>query len=115
MRALFAKLSQDYDFILVDSPPLVPVSDAMLLDKLTGGMLMVVAAERTRKRDLAAALKSLETIGAHVSGFAWNFVTPSRDDARRYGYYSYGGSRTPAKGDPADVNPPSGHRSAART
>ena len=43
MRALFDKLSQDYDFILVDSPPLVPVSDAMLLDKLTGGMLMVVA------------------------------------------------------------------------
>ena len=86
MHALFSKLSQEFDFILVDSPPLVPVIDAVLIDKLTGGMLVVVAANRLRKRDLSNALKSLETIGAHVSGFAWNFVTQS-SDADRYGYY----------------------------
>ena len=90
MQALFSELSQHYDFILVDSSPLVPVIDAVLLDKLTGGMLMVVASSRTKKRDLAHALKSLETIGANVSGFAWNFVTPSRSDGARYRYYGYG-------------------------
>jgi len=55
MQALFSELSQHYDFILVDSSPLVPVIDAVLLDKLTGGMLMVVASSRTKKRDLAHA------------------------------------------------------------
>ena len=86
MHALFSKLSQEFDFILVDSPPLVPVIDPVLIDKLTGGMLVVVGANRLRKRDLSNALKSLETIGAQVSGFAWNFVTQS-SDADRYGYY----------------------------
>ena len=86
---LFDQLSEDYDFILVDSPPLVPVVDAVLLDKLTGGMLMVVASNRTKKRYLASALRSLETVGANVSGFAWNFVSTSRSDGGSYGYYRY--------------------------
>jgi capsular exopolysaccharide synthesis family protein len=90
MHALFSKLSQEFDFILVDSPPLVPVIDAVLVDKLTGGMLMVVASDRTRKRDLTSALKSLETVGASVSGFAWNYVATSKADTSRYGYYRYG-------------------------
>lgn len=94
MHALFSKLSQEFDFILVDSPPLVPVIDAVIVDKLTGGMLMVVAADRTKKRDLTSALKSLETVGTQVSGFAWNFVATSKADSSRYGYYRYGGKRT---------------------
>jgi polysaccharide biosynthesis transport protein len=97
MHALFAKLSQDFDFVLVDSPPLNPVIDAVLIDKLTGGMLVVVAAERTKKRDLAGAIKSLETAGAKVSGFAWNFVS-RRSGSSRYGYYGYGVGAT-------DTNP----------
>ena len=110
MRALFDKLSQDYDFILVDSPPLVPVSDAMLIDKLTGGMLMVVASDRTRKRDLTSALKSLETIGARVSGFAWNFVNPNGSYGGRYGYYGYGAEATTKRDDEPSSKP----RGAAR-
>ena len=90
MRELFAKLSQEFDFVLVDSPPIVPVIDAVLIEKLTGGMLMVVAANKTRKRDLSNAMKSLDTVGARVSGFAWNFVATSRSAANRYGYYRYG-------------------------
>ena len=46
MHALFSKLSQEFDFILVDRPPLVPVIDPVLIDKLTGGMLVVVGANR---------------------------------------------------------------------
>ena len=94
MQSLFSKLSQEFDFILVDSPPLVPVIDAVIVDKLTGGMLMVVASERTKKRDLTAALKSLETVGTTVSGFAWNFVASSRSEASRYGYYRYSAKAT---------------------
>ena len=62
MEALFGKLSHDFDFILVDSPPVVPVIDAVLINKLTHGLIMVVAADRTRKRDLASAVQSLETV-----------------------------------------------------
>ena len=82
MRELFDKLTHDFDFILIDSPPVVPVVDAVLLDRLTGGTLMVVASHRTKKRDVASAVKQLETVGAKLAGFALNFVPISESDAR---------------------------------
>ena len=87
MEILFGKLSHDYDFILVDSPPVVPVIDAVLINKLTHGLIMVVGAERTKKRDLASAVQSLETVDAPVAGFALNMVSASSSVAHRYGYY----------------------------
>ena len=89
MRELFDKLAHEFDFILIDSPPVVPVVDAVLLDRLTGGTLMVVASHRTKKRDLASAVKQLDTVGAKLAGFALNFVPVSESDARRYGYYRF--------------------------
>ncbi|WP_260439502.1 polysaccharide biosynthesis tyrosine autokinase [Humibacillus xanthopallidus] len=86
METLFGKLSHDFDFILVDSPPVVPVIDAVLINKLTHGLIMVVAADRTRKRDLASAVHSLETVDAPVAGFALN-MAPATSTAHRYGYY----------------------------
>ncbi|WP_330476602.1 polysaccharide biosynthesis tyrosine autokinase [Terrabacter sp. C0L_2] len=89
MEALFGKLSHEYDFILVDSPPVVPVIDAVLINKLTHGLIMVVGAERTKKRDLASAVQSLETVDAPVAGFALNMVSAGSSTAHRYGYYGY--------------------------
>lgn len=89
MEALFGKLAHDYDFILVDSPPVVPVIDAVLINKLTHGLIMVVGAERTKKRDLASAVQSLETVDAPVAGFALNMVSSGSSSAHRYGYYGY--------------------------
>ncbi|MGW5242045.1 polysaccharide biosynthesis tyrosine autokinase [Monashia sp. NPDC004114] len=89
MEQLFGKLAHDYDFILVDSPPVVPVIDAVLINKLTHGLIMVVGAERTRKKDLASAVQSLETVDAPVAGFALNMVPASSSTAYRYGYYGY--------------------------
>ncbi len=89
MEQLFGKLAHDYDFILVDSPPVVPVIDAVLINKLTHGLIMVVGSERTRKKDLASAVQSLETVDAPVAGFALNMVPASSSTAYRYGYYGY--------------------------
>ncbi len=89
MEVLFGKLSHDYDFILVDSPPVVPVIDAVLINKLTHGLIMVVGAERTKKRDLASAVQSLETVDAPVAGFALNMVASGSSTTHRYGYYGY--------------------------
>jgi capsular exopolysaccharide synthesis family protein len=85
MRDLFGELLEQFDFVLVDSPPLVPVIDALLLDRLTGGTLMVVAADRTRKRHLVEALRSLETASGTVAGFALNKSALAEDSY--HGYY----------------------------
>jgi Mrp family chromosome partitioning ATPase len=50
---------------------------------------MVVASHKTKKRDLASAVKQLDTVGAKLVGFALNFVPVSESDARRYGYYRF--------------------------
>ncbi len=90
MSQLFQKLSQDFDFILVDSPPINPVIDAVLLHRLTNGLLMVVAAERTRRRELESALRSLETVEVPVAGFALNVASSSVTGTYSYGALGYG-------------------------
>lgn len=87
MEDLFATLVEDYDFVLVDSPPVMSVIDAVIVQKLTGGILMVVGHDRTKKRDLASAMKQLSTVEATVSGFARNFVAGR--GSRVYGYGSH--------------------------
>ena len=91
MALLFDKLTRDYDFVLVDSPPIVPVIDAVLLNKLTNGLIMVVAGDRTRKRDLTSAVQSLETVEVPISGFVLNMMRTGGPNGNRYGgYYGYG-------------------------
>jgi succinoglycan biosynthesis transport protein ExoP len=99
MEALFTKLSHDYDLILVDSPPVVPVIDAVLIQRLTGGLLMVVSADRTKKRDLSSAIRSLATVDVKISGFALNKIATKATEKYRYGYYRYdeSGNGKPAR------------------
>lgn len=93
MEILFAELLAAYDYVLVDSPPVLPVIDPVLIDRLVGGMLMVVSVNTTLKRDLAQAVKQLKTVDAKVAGFALN-RTPNDDSVSRYGgYYAYGRSK----------------------
>lgn len=90
MSLLFQKLAQDHDYILIDSPPINPVIDAVLLNQLTHGLIMVVASERTKRRELEAALTSLETVDVPVAGFALNLAAGQHSPAYRYGSYGYG-------------------------
>lgn len=96
MEALLTSLVQQYDFVLIDSPPVVPVIDAVVIERLTGGLLMVVGLDRTKKKDLAAALRQLETVGARVSGFARNFVAGKGSGEYRYGYHTYEAESVPS-------------------
>jgi capsular exopolysaccharide synthesis family protein len=91
MATLFDHLTKEFDYVLVDSPPVLPVIDAVVINKLVGGLLFVVAADRTRKRDLTSALKALTTVDATPAGFALNMVSGSSGGPYRYGYYRYEG------------------------
>ena len=84
MRAWMESVQQQYDFILFDSPPLVPVIDAVLLGELSQGLLMVVALDHAKKSDLATSLQILETVEVDVSGFAINMA--AHPSSAAYGY-----------------------------
>jgi polysaccharide biosynthesis transport protein len=86
MASLLERLTASYDMVLLDSPPLLPVTDAVVLSKLAGGALLVVGADRTHRPQLQQSLDSLETAGAHLFGIVMNKI--ARREAAAYAYGS---------------------------
>ncbi|WP_134772036.1 polysaccharide biosynthesis tyrosine autokinase [Ornithinimicrobium flavum] len=86
MRTLFHQLTEQFDFILVDTPPVLPVTDALVVSRLTSGSIMVVASGTTRKRHLAEAMRVLGTADVELGGFVL-----TKAPAAPTAYYYYGG------------------------
>lgn len=59
---------QVYEWILIDTPPVLSFADTNIVAKVTDGTLLVVAAEETKKKFLTEAQKSLEKVGAEIVG-----------------------------------------------
>ena len=79
---------EHFDFVVLDSPPAVAVTDASVLAPLVDGILMVVRAGRTPRRALIHGRKLLENAKGNVIGAVLNDV--SRQHERYYGYgYGY--------------------------
>jgi capsular exopolysaccharide synthesis family protein len=84
-------LRQQFDVVLVDSPPVLPVTDAAILAQAVDATLLVVAAEQTRRKDLRRAIEALSLVQATVVGVVLNEVTMSTGYGygKRSGYSSY--------------------------
>lgn len=85
MRSLIGTLADDC-LIIIDAPPVLPVTDALLISAATDGTIFVAASGKTRKTDVAAARDLLQQAKAHVIGVVLNLV-PLRDSADGYSYY----------------------------
>lgn len=90
MQKLIRGLEQQFDYVLIDAPPLLPVTDGALLARHTGGALVVVAAGRTHKNQLKGALESLTHVNASVAGLVMTMVPTKGPDAYGYARYGYG-------------------------
>ncbi|MFC0712417.1 polysaccharide biosynthesis tyrosine autokinase [Cellulomonas biazotea] len=75
MGRLLQRLSLRYDVILLDSAPLLPVTDAAVLSRLTDGALVVVGCRTVHRNQLSDALASLEAVDARVLGLLLNQVS----------------------------------------
>jgi Mrp family chromosome partitioning ATPase len=73
--------------VLLDSPPLLPVTDAAVLTRMAGGALIVVGADRIHRPQLLETLGALETARAHIFGIVVNKI--DRREAGAYAYDSY--------------------------
>jgi len=113
---VFACLRGHFDLVLIDSPPLLPVTDGAILSRYADATLMVVAAGQTRRGDLHRAMEKLNQVGAVILGIVLNKVT--RETLRNYGY-SYGYQPYKAAASPlmtgAHPNGSRRHRTAAHT
>jgi len=94
MASLVTSLTTSFDYVLIDAPPLLPVTDAAILSKLTGGAIVVAAAGRTNKNELQSALLTLDRIGSRVLGIVMTMLPTKGPDAYGYGNYGnyYGGT-----------------------
>jgi succinoglycan biosynthesis transport protein ExoP len=88
MQKLLDKFEKAYDVVLIDTAPLLPVTDAAILSKMTGGVVVVVSVGKTTRPQLQGAMNHIETVGGKVLGFVMNKIPTKGADA--YGYYSYG-------------------------
>ncbi|MCL6454240.1 MAG: CpsD/CapB family tyrosine-protein kinase [Alicyclobacillus sp.] len=78
---------QSYDLILVDSPPVLSVADALVLSRAADGVLFVVDAQNTNRKLAQKAVSSLRQINARVLGTVLNRMKHEPGDG--YYYYSY--------------------------
>jgi capsular exopolysaccharide synthesis family protein len=86
LDAIVAEARRHYDFVLIDTPPLVPVPDSRLIGRAVDGFLVIVAAHKTPRRLVAEGLNLLDP--ATVIGLVFNF--DDRPFSPYRGYYGYG-------------------------
>lgn len=82
-------LSHDH-VVIIDSPPVLPVTDAAILSRSADAVVMVVSAASSRAGQLTNALSALERADGHVSGIVLNRAATSRFARMRYGDAQYG-------------------------
>ena len=95
MKVVIDTLKKDFDYILLDLPPVNAVSDPLVASKLTDGIVLVVRQNYSSKRAIAEAVRQLNFVDAKILGFVMtdsNAAAPGRKKYyKKYGYgYSYG-------------------------
>ena len=85
------QLLAEHDYVIIDAPPLLLVTDGAVLSELAHGTLLVVASGQTPRSALAGAVAQLEGIGSEVSGIVVTKVPTKGPDSYAYGAYgAYG-------------------------
>ncbi|MEU7831169.1 MULTISPECIES: polysaccharide biosynthesis tyrosine autokinase [unclassified Nonomuraea] len=87
MRQVIDQVMDDYDIVIVDAPPLLPVTDAATLSAICDGVLLVARYGKTRQEHIVRGTELLASINARIVGTVMNFV-PAK--ASRYDGYGYG-------------------------
>jgi capsular exopolysaccharide synthesis family protein len=97
MAALITSLRDAYDVVLIDAPPLLPVTDGALLAAQADGALLVVRHGRTTTDQVVLAVERLDAVGASPVGVIFN-MTPAKGG----GGYGYGYGYAPDQVSPRD-------------
>ena len=90
--ALFEKLSKEYDYIIIDTPPIGVVSDVLAMSGLIAGVMIVVNHAVTTFEDVAHAAKNIELANENLLGLVFNHIKEKRFGGyySKYGYFRYG-------------------------
>jgi len=96
MKGLIEEFSEEYDMVLIDTPPIIAVTDAALLAQEVDGVILVLAAGEVNKDYALRAKEQLDKVGARILGAVLNKADMKTNEY--YYYYGYHGSDdTPKK------------------
>jgi capsular exopolysaccharide synthesis family protein len=98
MEDLLQQLRPQYDFIFIDTPPVLAVTDASVLGRLADATILVVRFGEVKSRVVSRSVEVLERSGAHLLGVALNMVdfrSPEYDQYYGRKYSDYYGNRPP--------------------
>lgn len=83
MGRVMEQLKQQYEYIVIDLPPVTVVSDAIAISKLLDGVVMVVRSETSDRKLLAEALRQLNMVNIRILGFVYRDTDAGK---KKYGY-----------------------------
>lgn len=87
MRNIVEKLSQQYDYVFLDTPPVLVVTDTAILTRYCSGVILLAHYNRTDRNAVAAAVEQLRLANAKILGGILNGTEP---EGKSYGYKRYG-------------------------
>lgn len=97
MQKMLLELAK-HAIVLIDAPPLLPVTDAAILSRSADGTIVVVRNSKTTKEEFGKALGNLGRVQGHVLGAILNCVPTSGAGSYSYGYYGSYGTDDAGKG-----------------
>ena len=93
MRQVIERVRDGYDAVVLDSPPVLAIVDAVVLSRYADGVLLVLDGRRSRRRSVRRAVQTLRAVEAPILGIVFN---RARVHASDYGYY--GAAPMPERG-----------------
>ena len=86
LKKFFDTLKMEYDYLIVDSPPVQPVSDTLILAQAADYNFFIIRSEETTTGSLMSSIKKIKSVGAKIDGIVLNDLDTSKGS---YGYYNY--------------------------
>lgn len=89
MKKIINKLEENFDYIIIDLPPINIVSDPLIISKLIDGYLFVVRQEQSYRQDVFEAMRKFSLVDANLLGFVLTNVESSKKYYKYKGKYGY--------------------------
>ena len=88
MKDIIGSIKDEYDTIILDTPPLAVASDAAILSRDVDGVVVVIGYDQVAERELKFTKEMLDNAGANIYGFIVNGVEKKAMSYGNYGYYT---------------------------
>jgi len=90
IKKFFDVLKMEYDYLIVDSPPVQPVSDTLILTQASDYNFFVIRSDSSKTLAFMSSMKKIQNVGAKIDGIVINDLDTSKDSYYNYNYnYNY--------------------------